>query len=331
MMASTKYGVLLLAAMLGGVFLAYLLLVDSPHLVEGTPGAEIRIATWNLEWFYDDARDSDSVIGDDFAAPNRGEYQDRVHGVAGAIYAIDPTLIALQEIENARVLQDLADRLLDRHGAAYQAVYVTGRDTHTGQDVAVLVKTEGWVSARRFDFSAFRGRRDFKDLSKHLVVETSFGGEDITFVAVHLSTNTRDRQRQARTLRAWIDDLAPTTSIVILGDFNARQPFNQTTPDSELGIIRGFQTPMTTDDLFDAHARLIQQGTHISGRALDRVLLSPSLLDATSWRLASVATRRDLVIRGRVDAGQGVDYAQPFDEQDLSDHFPLVVTLFAAY
>lgn len=36
--------------------------------------------------------------------------------------------------------------------------------------------------------------------------------------------------------------------------------------------------------------------------------------------------RRDLAIRGSEDTGNSVDYSLPPNEQDASDHFPLVVT-----
>ena len=116
---------------------------------------------------------------------------------------------------------------------------------------------------------------------------------------------------------------------MVLGDFNAGQRFNQTTPESEMGIIRGFQTATTEDDLFDVHERLggADRETHVGGKELDRILLSPSVVSGGRWELAVVSTQRNLAIRGTPDQGSGVSYTLPVAERDLSDHFPLMVTL----
>jgi hypothetical protein len=115
--------------------------------------------------------------------------------------------------------------------------------------------------------------------------------------------------------------------LVILGDFNAGQRFNQTTPDSEIGIIRGFETSQQNDDLFDAHMMLGERATHVGGRELDRILVASPLQP----RIASIETRQDLSIRSEEDSGcDGVCYDEPIASQDLSDHFPLVLTLTPA-
>jgi endonuclease/exonuclease/phosphatase family metal-dependent hydrolase len=207
----------------------------------------------------------------------------------------------------------------------YQVAFVQGNDTYTGQDVAALVQQEIEFQASRFRYT-FGGDSNHKSLSKHLRIRATLGGERFEIVAVHLITQPADRIKQARTLRAWTRDLVDE-NLVILGDLNASLAFNETTPNSDIGIIRGFGTPSRADDLFDAHERLANRRTHVSGRELDRVLLSPSLVDTTGLTLNTVTTRRDLAIRGEVDRLDRVDYSQPDAEQDLSDHFPLLITL----
>jgi endonuclease/exonuclease/phosphatase family metal-dependent hydrolase len=295
-------------------------------LVGQAAAEEIRIGTWNLEWFNDDdASDDRSEIGPSMKALSRDEYLSRVHGIAAAIAELRPQVMALEEIENARVVHDLAERLDERHGLRYQVAFVQGTDTYTGQDVAALVQQGIEFSASRFRYT-FGGDSSYKSLSKHLRIRATLGGERFEIVAVHLITQPADRIKQARTLRAWTRDLVDE-NLVILGDLNASLAFNETTPNSDIGIIRGFGTPSRADDLFDAHERLANRRTHVSGRELDRVLLSPSLVDTTGLTLNTVTTRRDLAIRGEVDRLDRVDYSQPDAEQDLSDHFPLLITL----
>jgi hypothetical protein len=113
-------------------------------------------------------------------------------------------------------------------------------------------------SGSRFEFTGDLDQDGFRNLSKHLRIDVTIQGERYTFVTVHLlSSNVAGCQEQARTLRAWITtEVEPDATLVVLGDFNAGQNFNQTSSGSEIGIIRGFQTPSQDDDLFDAHQLL---------------------------------------------------------------------------
>lgn len=287
----------------------------------------LRIGTWNAEWLNDaDPTNDRSTIGPDQAPPSQEEYEERLQTFADAIETLDLSILALQEVESAEVVRDLADLLEVQYDLDYEVSFVQGRDTYTGQDVAFLVERGLLLpdSERRYDFSPFSGDNDYKDLSKHLRIDVEVNNERYSLVTVHLiSSNKNDRLRQARTLRAWTADAAMQSNLIILGDFNASQRFNQTTPDSEMGIIRGFETPSQADDLFDAHVQLGDRSTHVGGSELDRILLSPSLVGY----LTEVETHPELAIMGSEDSGAGVDYSLPRDEQDLSDHFPLVVTL----
>ena len=295
-------------------------------LISQTAAEEIRICTWNLEWFNDhDTSDDRSDIGSSMKAPSRQEYESRVNGFAAAIAELRPDVLAVQEIENAKVVGDIANRLAEQHSLKYQVAFVQGNDTYTGQDVAALVREGIEFRTSRFRFTAGNDDR-YKSLSKHLRVTATIGGEEFEIVTTHLVTQPAERVKQARTLRASINSLVDE-NLIVLGDLNASLAFNETTPESDIGIIRGFGTPSRADDLFDAHERLNNRRTHASGRELDRILLAPSLVDDAGWTLDSITTRRDLSIRGDSDRLNRVDYDLPDHEQDLSDHFPLIVTL----
>lgn len=304
---------------------------SQPGAASNSAGAseEIRVLTWNLEWFNDhETRDDQSTIGRDAAAPNEQEWNERVRTFAEALADMRPTVAALQEVENEKVVQDLADEIRNSHGINYDVAFVEGRDSHTGQDVAFLVQDGLNARADRFDFRPFRNRSDYKSLSKHLRLDLRLNGEDVTLVNVHLITRPGERQKQARTLRAWLDDLPEDRHIVVLGDHNSRLAFNETTPNSEMGILRGFGTPDTDDDLWDTQERMRDRSTHVAGHPLDRILLSASLNDGQGLDFNAVETRRDLAVRGKDDFSRdGVDYSRSIDEQDLSDHYPLLVTL----
>lgn len=287
----------------------------------------LRVATWNLEWFFDaDTSDNPTMLARSQSAPDQTEFDERVDAFTDAVQAINPTIIALQEIENRKVVQELANRLQEKHNLAYQVAFVQGRDTATEQDVAFLVKQGIPFNQSRFSFSGFAGNSDYKDLTKHLKLEVTINGEEMTLVTVHLITRLSDRLKQAKTLRAWTEEMVAANNLIILGDFNTGLRFQEVTPGSDIGIIRGFQTSTTADDLFDTHQLLNPRQTHVSGGEFDHILISPLLIDESGLDLSLVEVRRDLAIRGAADTVPGVDYALLPEEQDLSDHFPVVAT-----
>lgn len=158
-------------------------------------------------------------------------------------------------------------------------------------------------------------------------MQTTIDDEPLSLINIHLIASSTDgRISQARTLRSWIEDLGVETSnIIVLGDFNSRVRFNQTSSEKEVGIIRGFATPEEDDNLFDTQQDLVDRSTHVGDDPFDRIMLSPFLKDNPALVYTTVETRRDLAVRGRRDRGREVDYDKSVEEQDLSDHYPVVV------
>lgn len=61
--------------------------------------AEVRRATWHVEWFFDhDPSNNPSTIGRDHAAPSAALFAARVTACADAIASLRPTILALQDI-----------------------------------------------------------------------------------------------------------------------------------------------------------------------------------------------------------------------------------------
>ena len=44
--------------------------------------------------------------------------------------------------------------------------------------------------------------------------------------------------------------------VMIIGDTNTNDPFEETKPESDVGVLRGLDTPEKDDDLFDCHELL---------------------------------------------------------------------------
>lgn len=302
---------------------------------EAAIGEEITIATWNLEWFYD-SNQSDNIesLAKRMSAPSKADWAWKLDVAAGGIGKLKPTIIALQEIENEKVVQQLADTIEKQTGLVYKVGFKQGTDSATEQDVAFLVKDGVEFRAGRLPFKKeWRSDRTLKDLSKHLALATTLGDEKVFVINVHLiASSSEGRQAQARTLRKWIDsDVAKKGNVFILGDFNAGQRYNETTPDSGVGIIRGFSTSTKADDLEDLHRTLGNRATHISGRELDRILMTPALFtdkkDAKDLSFVKIERRADVCIRGEPDKFHRDSYWKlSTKERDVSDHFPLMAT-----
>lgn len=296
----------------------------------------LRLATWNLEWFFDlDPSDNIRPLPKSKAAPSAADYRWKRDALADAINDLRPDILAVQEIENEKVMKGLARALRTRHNLGYTVAFVQGGDTQTEQDVAFLVREGLAAQAYRWEFPGELGS-DYKNLSKHRMLEVDLGGETLYLLNIHLvaSTGAAERQRQARTVRYWLGDLiAQGRVVVVMGDTNSGLRVNETTPGSEIGIVRGFQTPTTSDDLDDLSRGLPagERRTHLNGKEYDRVLVSPSLQQDASGRpdlvFERIDRREDACIRGQgQDSGHGDGYwSIPEAERDISDHYPLVV------
>lgn len=302
---------------------------------------KLTICTWNLEWFFDE------YTGDNFeelprkqAAPSRADWDWKLAGVASIIGELKPTIVALQEVENRRVLFYLTQKLRRDHGLNYRIAYIEGEDFFTEQDVAILA-LGGLVEFRRRDRSREEYQnKEFQALTKHLFADFAWGsGKDqvqLTLLNLHVRATPEaapQRQKQARLARHWLrEQIDRGDNIIILGDLNSEESINQTTKDGDMGVFRGLDTPSSADDLFDALTRLAdpKAATHLNGRQYDRILLSPPLLvsgeSSRGISFRSISLRRDLVLRG---TGQDKDHFDVFwqipqAERDISDHYPLV-------
>ena len=302
---------------------------------------KLTICTWNLEWFFDEhAGDNFAELPKKQAAPSRDDWDWKLAGVAGVLGKLKPTIVALQEVENRRVLYYLTQKLRRDHGLNYRIAYIEGEDFFTEQDVAILAAS-GLVEFRRRD----RSREEFENenfqaLTKHLFADFAWGsGNDqvkLTLLNLHTRATPQAanlRQKQARLARRWLNEqIERGENAIILGDLNSEELAAETTKEGDIGIFRGLDTPATADDLFDTLAGLAnpKAPTHLNGRQYDRILLSPPLTAnrgaSRGIAFRSIALRRDLVIRG---AGQDKDHFDvywqiPAAERDISDHYPLV-------
>ena len=207
----------------------------------------LTIASQNLNRLFDDIDQ-----GNRAKIETSKRYQQRLQRIAKhSIAELDnPDIIALQEVENIGILQDLATLIKQLGGPQYSAWLIEGNDV-SGIDVGYLIRANlkvkdaeqlfpGTSSVLGPLFSRPPFRIDFCDRYC------------LTIVNLHLRSmrglkKTRKgrrvalkRQQQATELASWINQFQienPDASLMLIGDFNALTPPNLYT--DTLGTILG--------------------------------------------------------------------------------------------
>jgi endonuclease/exonuclease/phosphatase family metal-dependent hydrolase len=308
----------------------------------------LTVMTWNLEWFYDDyAGDNYSKLAKEKSAPSRSQWDWRRDAIAASIHKARPTVLAVQEVENRRVLWYLTRALARNHRQEYHEICFEGRDHFTEQDVGLLIRPPiDLQSATQAAYpKRMRSTNRYLDVTKHIIADLDFpvgdnSYERVIVMTVHLRA-TREAQslriRQARLVHHWIaESIRSGENVVLLGDFNTEETGDATRKESDIGIASGLETQHHDDDLVDLNRKLVDgnRQTHLlDGRQYDRILCSPSLLrdDPSKPDLvfSKIEVRRDLAIRGTQDTPE--EHWDNYwnlsqQERDLSDHYPVMAT-----
>ena len=306
-----------------------------------SPPERLIVATWNVEWLYDNyTGDNYQDLAKAQSAPSREDWNWKLAGVAKVIAEIKPTVLALQEVENQRVLFYL-ERLLKRdYGLDYNIAYVEGEDFFTEQDVAVLSLSGLTGFGVKRQTTEMYVTKSYYNVNKHIFCEFEWGtGEDkqrLLLLNVHMRAGpdaTEIRKRQSRLIREWINEpVRRGDNVIVLGDINTNETFETTTKEGDLGVLRALDTPEAGDDLIDlfAHYRGASKETHLIHKQFDHILATPSLLTDTPQKtdlvFRSINIRKDLVVKGKQQDENHMDifWKIPADERDISDHYPVV-------
>ena len=86
------------------------------------------------------ADDNYSKLAREKSAPSRPDWDWRRDAFAKSIAEVRPTILAVQEAENRRVLWYLTRALVRNHKEEYQELCFEGRDHFTEQDVGLLFR-----------------------------------------------------------------------------------------------------------------------------------------------------------------------------------------------
>ena len=258
-----------------------------------------------------------------------------------AIAKLNPTILALQEIENEKVLNDLRKELRTKHDLEFQVAFIQGRDTYTEQDVGYLYRGELVDLSRKSQTKEMYDSKKYYNLSKHAFATFKWQKGDtstsVTLLNVHLRASERGadaRSRQCQLIQHWIRPmLNEGQNVIVLGDINTAVPCDKTSPGSDAGVIGNVASSLGQLVLFDLHGEIPAEDrpTHLTGNQFDRIFISTSLMFDMRQQFdpsfKSVENRKDLCGRNDPDKDHyNVYFEIPQSERDISDHYPVVVT-----
>ncbi|MDZ4852836.1 MAG: endonuclease [Pirellulaceae bacterium] len=305
----------------------------------------LSIATWNLEWFFDaNPADNQSKIAHEQAAPNEAAWKWKRDTIAASIAKMQPSIIALQEIEGKGVLHELTKALKDNHKISYRIAYVDGFDGATEQDVGILFQNGCVEYSRREQNSKMFESKIFYSLSKHLLAKFEWDAngheEGVTLLNLHLRAReeaSAERIKQAKLAHYLLRDrITAGENVVMLGDVNLESKAGiLMANDDGIESLTGRDTPSKDDDLIDLNTKLPPQKsrTHlVLDRQFDRILVSRSMIEdapnVKDWVFQKIEVVSEAVVRGTesVDDHWEKRYTKPIAQREPSDHFPVMAT-----
>ena len=137
-------------------FLILILLVFVDADDRRTDKTKLVIMTLNTEFLWDGLEPEEGRV--DFSwKGSPSEAEDHMRRIAEIIIMCNPDIVNLVEVENKDALDKFNDNFLT--GRGYTAYFVKGKDTYTGQDVALLTRID--PEGRKSHYADRGGLSDF--------------------------------------------------------------------------------------------------------------------------------------------------------------------------
>ena len=281
----------------------------------GTAGADVDIDIFllNTEFFFDTEEPHGEVVGKSVLVPTAEQYEAKAKTIAELIDTYKADIVGLIEVENQAVVEKVKSYLADPDD--WQIAFDEGRDTYTGQDVAILTKfrivpgsATNFPNEREVYFVDDQ-ERDVNP-SKILGVELKIDNQPFYVLITHLISrrNPRDAKRLAQATvvrRQAVKGLMADKHVIVMGDMN------DTPGTPVIKRLRGFDD-IWGDFLQTANAvEAADRYTYIykdQKNLLDHILISPSLRD--EFRNVEKAKRCEII-----------------DVDELSDHRAILARL----
>jgi len=271
---------------------------------------EALLTTLNCYFFF-----GGGVTKKNFNQPRTAEdYWKKAVNLVDLLPPEAPLFIGLQEMGHSREVVNFARIAAIRYNCSFQPIFVNGKDTFTGENVAGILRVgTGWW----FSKEPTRDPELDSAISKHLIISLTNATTSLELCVVHLrrsvGRNGPQKQRaQDEALRKWAARQFkenPNANLVIFGDFNETKRVG--TPEQSLAVL--LQPDMPLHDAFEFYKG--RAHTHANGKAYDRIIVSKAIVDGSAGlKFAGVFVNRH-------SHGKG--------EERLwyTDHFPVTARL----
>ena len=245
--------------------------------LDPVPNDDLRVMTWNVENLFDD-REPHPTSSPPMPLPK--EYDTALAKVANTIlWAGCPTVVAVQEVENIHVLEDIAAQSA-LSTCPYQPVLIEGHDSR-GIDVGYLVRRDQAEILETEQFDAPEGITPRPPLMLHLRLHGPNGPFEVYLLNNHFysmaggveATEPR-RIAQARwnlQVMEQIRQRDPQARFIVLGDLNA---YYDSAP-IEVFRQAGMHHVMEGMGPEERYSYIYQGET----QTLDHILVSPDLMN----------------------------------------------------
>ncbi|MDJ0899058.1 MAG: lamin tail domain-containing protein [Xenococcus sp. MO_188.B8] len=291
---------------------------------------QLTIMTYNAEFLWDgiDPEEGSRV---DFPWKSDETAADaHMKEIADVIKNNNPDIINLVEVENIAALTKFNDNFLS--GEGYKPYLVKGRDNATGQDVALLTRIDPETETIQRDDRKGQSNGVIKSVSKNYFAKFDINGNKLALVGLHFlaipPSNSRKDQRQAQAdaIRQVALDLRSDNYLpIVLGDFNdydgdILDKNNDRPITNVLAQLKNLGTNDPDDDLINTIKFIRKRDRYTS-------YFDPNRDGEIQPDRELTAIDFILLPNELEDLVQAVTIDQSYDPREVSDHFPVMISL----
>ncbi len=290
---------------------------------------KLSIMTYNVEFLWDGITPEEGVAT--FPWKNNQTAADaHMREIADVIINNDPDIINLVEVENIDALTRLNDNFLSDRG--YKPYLIKGKDGATGQDVALLTRIDPETQNIQRDDRKGQSNGISKSVSKNYYAKFDIDGNKLALVGLHflaqpLSKRLQNkRQAQADAIRQVVLDLRSDNYMpIVLGDFNDYDgdflDKNNNRPITNvLAQLKNLGTDDTADDLINTIEFVSKSERYTS--YYDPNNDGEIQPDKEFTAIDFIVLPQELKSSVRA-----VTIDHSYDPREVSDHFPVMVSL----
>ena len=291
----------------------------------------LTIMSLNAEFLWDGVEPEEGSVDFEWKG-SQTEAEEHMREIANIIIASNPDIVSLVEVENKSALETLNNKYFQ--GRGYKPYFIKGRDTYTGQDMALLTRIDPEGNSIEYDDRLGTSGNTSKKVSKNYIARFDLNGTKIAMIGLHFlsrpldSKRRFDRQAQADAIRLMaMENRIAGYEVVVLGDFNdfdgdfcCLDHIGSSPITTVLSAIKKMDPSSAFDDLTNVTAFIPKElrYTAFYDRDEDNNIDAPGEYTAIDHILLSEGLAK------KIDFA---DIPHNHDPRLVTDHFPVVVRI----